>query len=90
MQEVRTEQHKTIYLKDYQPPDYRVETVNLQFDLDETRTSVRSTLSVVCNHDRKGGIRPLVLNGEELLLRAIKLDGRSCWRNTTTSWTTGP
>jgi aminopeptidase N len=76
MQEVRTEQHPTIYLKDYQPPAYRIETVNLQFDLEETKTRVRSTLTVVCNHDRKDGIRPLVLNGEDLLLLSIRLDGQ--------------
>ena len=39
------EKPKTIFLKDYCPPDYRIETVNLQFDLDETRTSVKSLLS---------------------------------------------
>ena len=55
--------HKTIYLKDYCPPDYLVETVNLEFDLDETRTRVKSLLTVVCNHDRCEGIHPLVLNG---------------------------
>ena len=55
--------HKTIYLKDYRPPDYLIETVNLEFDLDETRTRVKSLLTVLCNHDRCEGIHPFVLNG---------------------------
>ena len=67
---------KTTHLKDYRPPDYRVETVNLQFDLDESRTTVKSLLTVVCNHDRCEGIHPLVLFGKDLKLLALKLDGQ--------------
>ena len=68
---------KTIHLKDYRPPDYRIETVNLEFDLDETRTRVRSLMTVVCNHDKCEGIHPLVLNGRDVQLKAIMLDGRT-------------
>ena len=67
---------RTIHLKDYRPPDYRIETVNLQFDLDETRTTVKSLLTVACNHDRCEGIHPLVLNGRDLTLLSLKLDGQ--------------
>jgi len=67
---------KTTHLKDYRPPDYRIETVNLQFDLDESRTTVKSLLTVVCNHDRCEGIHPLVLFGKDLKLLALKLDGQ--------------
>ena len=68
--------HKTIHLKDYRPPDYLIETVNLEFDLDETRTRVKSLLTVLCNHDRCEGIHPFVLNGRDLTLKRIVLDGR--------------
>ncbi len=68
--------HKTIFLKDYRSPDYKIETANLQFELDEARTRVRSLLSVVCNHDRCQGIHPLVLHGRDLLLKAVRLDGQ--------------
>ena len=68
--------HKTIYLKDYAPPDYRIETVMLEFDLDETRTRVKSFLTIASHHDRSAGIRPLVLNHGDLPLKAIRLDGR--------------
>jgi aminopeptidase N len=71
-----TETHKTIYLKDYRPPDYRVETVNLEFDLDETATRVKSLLTVVRNRESGEGVRPLVLNGRGLALKSIQLDGR--------------
>ena len=67
---------KTTLLKDYRPPDYRIETVNLQFDLGETRTTVKSLLTVVCSHDRCEGIHPLVLFGKDLKLLGMKLDGQ--------------
>ncbi len=67
---------RTTYLKDYRPPDYLIETVNLEFDLREHGTVVRSLLTVVCNHDRCKGILPLVLNGKGPRLRKVLLDGR--------------
>ena len=68
-------QHRTIHQRDYAPPDYLIETVDLTFDLDPETTRVDSRLSIRSNHDRSGGARPLVLDGEELTLVALKLDG---------------
>lgn len=67
---------KTVYLKDYQPPDYRVETVNLQFDLDETRTRVKSHLVIFPNYDIASGSRPLLLYGRNLELINLLMNGR--------------
>ncbi|HSB33392.1 MAG TPA: M1 family aminopeptidase, partial [Nitrospirota bacterium] len=67
---------KTIYLRDYRPPDYLVETVMLEFELDETQTRVKSVMTVACNHDRCEGIHPLILDGGGQKLLAISLDGR--------------
>ncbi len=71
------ETHKTIRLEDYQPPDYRIETLMLEFELDETRTRVKSLMTAVCNRDRSEGRPPFVLNGRDLALTAIRLDGRA-------------
>ncbi len=76
MHVLQKEPHETIYLKDYRPPDYRIETVNLEFQLDETRTVARAMLTVFRNHDRSEGIRPFLLNGDGLTLRSLKLDGQ--------------
>ena len=76
MQEVLKETHKTIQLKDYRPPAYLIETVYLEIELDETRTRVRSALTAVANHDRREGVQPLLLNGEDLALKSLKLDGQ--------------
>ncbi len=73
--------HKTVYLKDYRSPDYLIETAMLEFELDEARTRVRSLMTAVCNHDRCEGIHPLVLNGRDLALKSITLDGRPLSRH---------
>ncbi|TGU74371.1 aminopeptidase N [Geomonas terrae] len=67
--------HQTIHQKDYTVPDYLVETVELEFDLDPGETRVVSRLSFICNHERGASPRPLVLDGEELTLLSLKLDG---------------
>jgi aminopeptidase N len=67
---------KTILLKDYRPPDYLVDTVNLQFDLDESRTKVKSLLVLRSNHERPKENPPLVLHGKGLVLTSLLLNGR--------------
>jgi aminopeptidase N len=66
--------HPTIHQKDYLPPDYLVDTVELSFDLDQVESKVVSRLALRGNYDRKEGVRPLVLDGEELTLVSLKLD----------------
>ena len=67
--------HPTTHRKDYAPPDYLIETVHLSFDLDPESTRVVSRLAVRSNHDRSRGSRPLMLDGEDLTLVSLKLDG---------------
>ncbi|GFO62604.1 aminopeptidase N [Geomonas paludis] len=68
-------QHQTIHQKDYKVPDYLVDTVELTFDLSPEDTRVLSRLAIRSNHDRSNGASPLVLDGEELTLVSLKLDG---------------
>ncbi len=66
------------YLKDYKKPDYKIETVHLDFDLDEENTQVASTLKVKSDYDvTTGEVRPLRLDGDELTLTGIAIDGRA-------------
>jgi len=65
-------QSKTIYLKDYQLPDYLITTVDLIFELGEENTRVLSTLKI---NRQKSDSCPLVLMGEGLELGTVKLDG---------------
>ncbi|HQU15962.1 MAG: aminopeptidase N [Chromatiales bacterium 21-64-14] len=66
---------QTTYLKDYRPPDYRIETVDLHFELGETETRVRSRLLLVRAYDATLPVRPLVLDGEGLELISVTVDG---------------
>ncbi len=67
-------QPQTICLADYRAPDFFIKDVELFFDLNETATRVRSIMSLRRNSDASG--RPLVLNGRELTLISVSLDGR--------------
>lgn len=65
------------YLKDYRKPDYKIESVNLDFDLDEENTQVASTLKIKSDYDMSTGeVRPLRLDGDELTLTGIAINGR--------------
>jgi aminopeptidase N len=71
---MRTEEPRPIRLRDYRPPDWLIETVELDVSLDPAATTVRSKLRLKPN----GGGTPaaLVLDGEELKLRSLSLDGK--------------
>lgn len=62
-----------IHRADYQPPAFAVETVHLEFELDASATHVRSAMQV----RRSGASSDLVLNGSELGLVAVRMDGRT-------------
>jgi len=63
-------------LKDYSPPDYLVETVELDFSLDPRATRVKSKLRLYPNPKAGVAGRRLVLDGEGLVLHSIALDGK--------------
>ena len=74
---MRTDTPQTIHLKDYQPSPYLIDTVDLTFALDPSRTRVRSILNLRPNPKWSGNERVLQLDGEQLELVAIKLNGNS-------------
>jgi aminopeptidase N len=63
----------TIYLKDYQPPAWLVDTVDLQFMLAESVTQVISTLKLRINPEAPAQV--LKLDGESLTPTAVTLNG---------------
>ena len=71
---MRTEEPRAIHLADYHAPDFRIETVQLDFALEPNATRVMSKLVIV----RKGdATAPLRLDGEEQALLSVTLDGRA-------------
>lgn len=61
----------TIYLKDYEPPNFSICDLFLSFDLYEDHALVQSKM-----HLQRQGAGSLCLYGEELLLESISLDDR--------------
>jgi aminopeptidase N len=70
---MRTEEPRPVRLQDYRPPDWLIETVDLNVSLHPSATRVRAKLNFKPN--AAGNPAPLVLDGEDLKLVSLKLDG---------------
>jgi len=73
-----TPEHR-IYRKDYRPPEWQVEKVDLEFDLTaEASEGGQHPVQVRCSQQLKsvsGQPGPLVLDGRDMELVAIRIDG---------------
>lgn len=77
----------TVFRKDYIPSTHWVDSVYLEFDLHPQQTHVHSTLMIRPNEDRINN--DLVLNGRDLDLIRIAIDGRELDRSEYTILPTG-
>jgi aminopeptidase N len=64
-------------LKDYRPPAYLVDHVDLDFALDPERTEVKAVLKIRRNPAAGTAGKALVLDGEQLDLKQIAIDGKA-------------
>jgi aminopeptidase N len=71
---MRTEEPRPVRLQDYRPPDWLIETVDLDVSLHPSATRVRAKLRLKPN--AAGAPAPLVLDGEALKLVSLALDGK--------------
>jgi len=67
---------QTIHLKEYTPPAFLISDIALEVDIVPGCATVRSTLKVARNPTRGAAHEPLILQGENLELLAVKLDGQ--------------
>lgn len=72
---MRTDTSTTIFRKDYLPPNYLVQTVEMGFDLDPAATRVATRITMTRNPN--GAASTVTLYGEELQLVQLRLNGRS-------------
>ena len=63
-----------VRLEEYCPPDWLIETVDLDVALHPTETQVRATLQLRPN--ASGAPAPVVLDGDGLTLTALRIDGQ--------------
>jgi aminopeptidase N len=73
---MRTEQAVPVRLSDYRAPDWLVKTVELDVSLDPANTVVKAKLTLEPNPQATAPA-PLVLDGDELHLRFVKVDGET-------------
>ncbi|MFO1238489.1 MAG: aminopeptidase N [Alphaproteobacteria bacterium] len=71
---MKTDTPQPVRLADYRAPDYRILKTDLTFRLDPASTRVRAALTIEATHAAAG---PLQLDGEELTLVSIEIDGRA-------------
>ncbi len=67
---------QTIKLEEYSRPDYWIRTVDLTVQLDPTETQVSCRMQITRNTDTTPGT-PLVLDGDELKLLGLTIDGKT-------------
>ncbi|KAI4326935.1 hypothetical protein L6164_019449 [Bauhinia variegata] len=75
VEESKMETPREIFLKDYKMPDYYFDTVDLKFSLGEESTIVHSKITVYPRAE--GSSPPLVLDGQDLRLVSIQLNGKA-------------
>ncbi|MBQ9350014.1 MAG: aminopeptidase N, partial [Phyllobacterium sp.] len=71
---MRTDTGQIFHLEDYKPTDFLIPETHLEFSLHPERTIVKSILHI----ERRPGVAadaPLVLDGDELTLIDISIDG---------------
>jgi aminopeptidase N len=64
-----------VKLEEYAPSPFLVTDVFLTFDLDETKTLVKSLLKIKRNEILNDSVKELILDGSNLKLISLKLDG---------------
>ena len=67
----------TIHLKDYAPPAFLIATVDLDVDIRDEFARVRAKLAVKRNPAATDRQAPLVLDGDEVELESVAVDGRT-------------
>ncbi|MBE0621834.1 MAG: aminopeptidase N [Burkholderiales bacterium] len=68
---------KTIYLKDYTPPAFLISSIALDVDIREDHALVSASLEIARNPKAADASAPLVLDGDEIELVSVALDGRT-------------
>ncbi len=77
---MKTDTAPLIRLEDYRPSDYLIETVDLDIRLHAEKTLVRALFTIIPNPAGQLDA-PLVLDGDELHLKSIALDGKKLAEN---------
>ena len=72
---MRDAEPRATFLKDYRVPPFLIDTTRLTFELGEDSTIVTSRLQLRRNPEYGSSGQPLVLDGQQLLLKRVAIDG---------------
>src|SRR5258706_13017122 len=72
---------RPVRLVEYRPPEFLIDTVDLVFELAESDTRVKTRLQIRRNPEGSDRESPLHLDGEELALVSLALDGEPLGAN---------
>jgi aminopeptidase N len=67
----------TVHLEDYRPPAFLIRTVDLDVALHDEHAEVRARLAFERNPAARDAAAPLALDGDELELVSVAIDGRA-------------
>lgn len=76
VEQVANDKYQAIFLKDYTPSSFLIESADLLFALDPKETTVNAKLSIKRNPAAKVHNTSITLDGIELDLQSIKLNGQ--------------
>ena len=72
---MRERKPQPVYLKGYRPSDFLIDIVHLYVDLYEEETYVKTILNLQRNPVLSRTEAPLMLNGEDMILKSVIIDG---------------
>jgi aminopeptidase N len=72
---MRTDTPSPVRLEEYRPPDWLIESIDLDVALHPTATQIRAILQLKPN--ASGAPAPVVLDGDGLTLTALRIDGQA-------------
>ncbi len=73
---MKTTQAHSIYLKDYQAPEFLIDSTDLRFELHEDFSRVLSRLAMRRNPLADNRAESLILDGQDMVLEKVLLNGR--------------
>ena len=64
---------RAVRLQDYRPPEFRIKSLDLHFELDADHTRVETRFEITRVFESRSA--PLILDGEDLDLESVRVDG---------------
>ena len=72
---MQSNQPKTIFLKDYKPSAFLIDSISLSVDIFDDKTIVKSSMNIFRSKENSAQGSSLELNGENITLKSVKING---------------